>query len=94
MFHLLSILGVMNKASSWDQDAFGQRLDKARKAKGFRTQRALCQHMGLLESTLSQWKNSPSNKPGLADIVDLCKTLQVSPGWLAFGEDDRDEIEC
>ena len=75
-------------------DSIGARITKARlnagaqRGKNF-TQTELARLMGVTPPTVSQWE-SDNAEPSLATVMKLGKFLNVSPGWIAWG--DRTDI--
>lgn len=62
----------------------GRRLQKARKAAGFRSARAFARHNGLPESTYSQHETGKrSLSPKM--VVYYCQSFNISSDWLILG---------
>ena len=79
--HVAVLMGV---------EGFGGRLGDARRAKGQRLRRdykaaELARDAGVTSATVSRWENGEV-VPDAELIAKLAKILDVSPGWLAFGE--------
>jgi transcriptional regulator with XRE-family HTH domain len=51
-----------------------------------RTQHWLSHQTGISERSISYWMQGRC-KPGLESIEIVARALNVSPGWLAFGEE-------
>ena len=73
-----------------ETQALGTRITQARLSEGARrgkayTQTELGQWCGVTPSTVSQWEKGAS-EPSLATIMKIAKALNVSPGWIAWGE--------
>ena len=52
------------------------------------SRRYVCFNAGISESTLCRYLKN-NREPKLDTIVYLAAALKVSPGWLAFGQDDK-----
>lgn len=76
----------------WDQPLFAERFTYARQLRRL-TQKEIGVKLKCHESTVSQWQTSDKNNPSLAIIEGLGEVLEVSPGWLAFGEADDPATE-
>lgn len=59
---------------------------RLRKALDGRTQSWLSDQTGISVRAISFWMTG-DRKPSLDSVETIAKTLQVSPGWLAFGEE-------
>ena len=75
-------------------DTIGGRIAKARLVEGARrgkmlTQTELALASGVKPQSVSQWE-SDTTEPSLASIMKIAKFLNVSPGWIAWG--DRTDI--
>lgn len=64
----------------------GYRIKQARQERGW-TQFRLHEESGLAVPTLSAYERG-AKTPGIDQLRDLCRTLEVSPNWLLYGEPD------
>jgi transcriptional regulator with XRE-family HTH domain len=72
-------------ASNDHLPSFAERVARARIARGFKSQRALADRLGLSNHTVSVWEKG-RNFPGTAELYSLCQVLGVTSDWLLFGE--------
>ena len=60
---------------------FAKRLRAAREAKGFASQQALADALGVAQSTVANWEGG-RREPNYALTLRLCECLQVSADYL------------
>src|SRR4051812_24716406 len=82
----------MAKRRSWSQEEFGMRLRGLLYLRQV-TQRELAHALRVNPGTISRWKKSKANYPGLDHLLAAAQFLKVDPGWLAFGEQGKPEID-
>lgn len=54
------------------------------------TQRLIAEHSGIAEQLITRWKTGKAI-PSIVNLCALASALNVSPGWLAFGEGQSPE---
>ncbi len=72
------------------QSDIGERLRKARKAKGF-TQEELAKCAGATQDQIQKIENGAILRP--RNIETLAKCLEISPAWLQFGLKDLEKLD-
>ncbi|WJV61037.1 helix-turn-helix domain-containing protein [Pectobacteriaceae bacterium C52] len=65
----------------------GERIRARRKELGL-TQRALAKIVRVAHVTISQWETGDS-EPGGKNLFSLSKSLQCSPTWILYGDEDQ-----
>lgn len=68
-------------------DMFAKRLRQAREAKGFASQQALADELGVAQSTVANWEGG-RREPNYALTLRLCECLEVSCDYLLGRVDD------
>lgn len=63
----------------------GKRLQKARKALGFKSARSFAREHGIPESTYSQHETGKRSLNPLT-LTSYCQKLSITPGWLITGD--------
>jgi len=71
-------------------ETIGGRIAQARLSEGARrgkllTQTELATACGVKPQSVSQWE-ADNTEPSLGTIMKIAKALNVSPGWIAWGE--------
>lgn len=66
--------------------------ERIKEALGNRHQNWLAAQAGVTTRAVSFWMRG-GREPGLDSIAAVAKVLDVSPGWLAFGEGERRTVE-
>jgi transcriptional regulator with XRE-family HTH domain len=55
------------------------------------TQAWLAKQVGVSGPTVSQWESGVT-EPTISSIAKIAKALSVSPGWLAWGESEGEQV--
>lgn len=67
--------------------SIGERIRYRRKESKM-TQKALAKALGLSDVSVSQWERDDSEPTG-KNLFALSKTLQCSPTWILYGDDEQ-----
>ncbi len=70
---------------------FAQRLRAAREAKGFASQQALADALGVAQSTVANWEGG-RREPNFALTLRLCQCLEASADYLLGRVDDPGSV--
>ena len=70
-------------------DTFGKRLRYARQQQRL-TQQQLADRVGLSREAIAMLETGKTQ--GTARLMEIAKTLRISPGWLLWGNEKLDEV--
>ena len=77
----------------WSQPLFAQRVTSVLEKRGWKQNFFAKEIFHKPQSTFNGWLNSESAKPSPRDFASLAAALNVTAGWLAFGDAPMNQAE-